>query len=232
MSFEVQLEHYAGPLQLLLELIEKEKLPITDVSLAHVTETYLSYIETHEPPTEELADFLVIATKLLLIKSHAILPREELFEPEEETTLATQLALYKLFGVAADLLNKTQQKGQQAFERSTSDVIKRSEFILPQGLSQSTLRESFELLLKHLEPFFKLQQATMERVLSVKERLVQIQEALLVRARMTFGDIIGNGRSKVDIVVSFLALLELVKQRSVQVIQSHPFSDIELKRVD
>ena len=232
MPFEVQSEQYSGPLQLLLELIEKEKLPITDVSLAQVTDAYLTYINTHEPPTQELADFLVIATKLLLIKSHAILPTDELLEEEGETTLASQLALYKLFGMAADLLDTQQQKGQQAFERSVPDVIKRSTFILPQGLSGATLRESFEQLLKHLEPFFKLQQAAIERVLSVKERLAQIQSALLIRARMTFKDLIGSGQSKVDIVVSFLALLELVKQRSVHVLQAHPFSDIELKRID
>src|SRR3989339_270893 len=95
-EFEVSLEKYSGPLQLLLELIQKEELPITEVSLARVTEDYLNYMSQHEVPTEELADFLVIASRLLLIKSRAILPQPE-EEQEEESSLALQLRLYKLF---------------------------------------------------------------------------------------------------------------------------------------
>lgn len=232
MSFEVKIEQYAGPLQLLLELIEKEKLPITDISLAQVTDDYLKYMVAHEPIPEELADFLVIATRLLLIKSHAILPREELLEEEGQTTLAAQLALYKIFVEAANILDKTQQKNHYAFERAVPDVVKTTGFALPQGLTSSMLSEAFARLLKYLEPFFKLQQAAIERIVSVKERLAQIQEAMLTRSRMTFKEMVGQGKSKVDIVVSFLALLELVKQRTVQVVQSKPFAEIELKRVD
>ncbi len=232
MSFEVKLEQYAGPLHLLLELIEKQKLPITDVSLAQVTDTYLAYVNTHQPPAEELADFLVIATRLLLIKSHEILPREDVLIEETETSLAAQLQLYKLFARGADLIDATQQTKARSFGRANADILRREEFVLPEGLAKTSLSQAFLSLLKHLEPFFRIQQAAIERVISVKERLNEIHAALLTRARMTFKDIIGNGRSKVDIVVSFLALLELVKQRSIHVIQSNPFADIEVKRVD
>lgn len=232
MAFEVNLEKYAGPLHLLLELIEKQHLPITEVSLAQVTDDYLAYINTHEPPTEELADFLVIATRLLLIKSYEILPREELFEEENTTSLAAQLQLYQLFVRAADLLNTTHQSSTRSFPRAQADVLAPGAFELPERLTAQSLPQSFLGLLKHLEPFFRIQQAAIERVVSVKERLQEIHAALLVRSQMTFRDMIGSGRSKVDIVVSFLALLELVKQRSIHVIQSNPFTDIEVRRID
>ena len=74
MAFEVRLEKFDGPLHVLLELIQAQELPITEISLAQVTEGYLRYIETQEVPPSELADFLIVATKLLLIKSQAILP--------------------------------------------------------------------------------------------------------------------------------------------------------------
>ncbi len=232
MSFEVQSQQYSGPLQLLLELIEKQELPITDVSLASITDDYLKYVEAHEPPPLELADFLVIATRLLLIKSHAILPHEELLEMENETSLAAQLKLYKIFSEAANGLDLIHQNEKTSFGRTSPDMLKRDSFVLPQGISLETIQQSFERLLKQFEPFFKIQQAAIERVMSVKERLGQIQEALLSRSRFFFHEFVKNGQSKVDVVVSFLALLELVKQRSVHVMQSQPFSEIELKRVD
>ncbi len=232
MAFEVQSEQYSGPLQLLLELIEKEQLPITDVSLARITDDYLKYVEVHEPPPLELADFLVIATRLLLIKSHAILPRDEILETENETSLAAQLKLYKIFSEAAGALDIIHQNSKLSFGRACPDVLKAESFVLPQGISLETIQQSFERLLKQLEPFFRIQQAAIERVMSVKERLHQIQEALLSRSRFFFHEFVKSGQSKVDIVVSFLAVLELVKQRSVSVIQSQPFSDIELKRID
>ena len=81
MSFEIAQAKFSGPLQLLLELIEKEELPITEVSLAQVTDGFLSYLDQTKVPTEELADFLVVATKLLYLKSRAILPN---LPPDEE----------------------------------------------------------------------------------------------------------------------------------------------------
>lgn len=232
MSFEVTLEKYAGPLHLLLELIEKRALPITEVSLAQVTDDYVTHINAHEPPPEELADFLLVATRLLLMKSHEILPREEELFEESSQSLASQLQLYQLFCKAADLIDRQQQLSARSFGRTQADVIKPEGLVLPDGVTTQSLAQAFWGLLKHLEPFFRLQQAAIERVVSVKERLKEIHDALLTRSRLVFHEMIGSGRSKVDIVVSFLALLELVKQRTVHVMQSDVFGDIEIKRVD
>jgi segregation and condensation protein A len=232
MSFEIELEKYKGPLQLLLELIEKQELPITDVSLAKVTDDYLAYINTHEPSMQELADFLVVATRLLLIKSRELLPKDEQVEEEAHTSLAAQLQLYKLFSEAAGLIDAQHQNTERSFARAQADVVKPDKFILPEGMSVMNLEIAFLYLLKRLEPFFRIKQATIERVATVKERLKEIHDAILSRARTTFRDLISGGRSKVDIVVSFLALLELVKQRSIHAVQSESFSDIEIKKVD
>ncbi|MBM5789896.1 hypothetical protein FJZ23_02300 [Candidatus Parcubacteria bacterium] len=232
MSFEVTLEQYAGPLHLLLDLIERKRLPITEVSLARVTDEYLSYVDAHEPPPEELADFLVVAARLMLIKSHEILPREELLEEGSVATLAAQLELYKLFVRAADILDARQQSPERSFVRAQADALKPEGFVFPEGLTALSLAGAFGSLLKHLAPFFRLQQAAVERIVTVKERLREIHDALLTRARLTFRDLIGQGRSKVDIVVSFLALLELVKQKTVRAVQSAHFGEIEVKRVE
>ena len=207
-------------------------MPITEVSLAGVTEKYLEYMNTHEVPPAELADFLVVATKLLLLKSQAILPIEIETEEEDPSTLALQLRLYKEFVDASRTLEERFDGVLWSFERANPDVVKLEVGEVVTHLRGEDLRESFSGLLKRLEPFFKLQTAAMERVVSVKERLREIHDAILSRTKMTFRQIAEGGKSKVDVVVSFLALLELVKQRAVQVVQSGVFDEIEIKRVD
>jgi len=231
MAFEVKLEKFDGPLHILLELIQAQELPITEVSLGHVTEKYLEYMNSQEVPPEELADFLVVATKLLLLKSQAILPID--VEPEEDpSTLALQLRLYKEFVDASRTLEERFNRAVWSFPRATPDVVKLDVAEVVTNISSSDLREAFAGLLKRLEPFFKLQTAALERVVSVKERLQEIHETILSGIKMTFRQIASTGKSKVDVVVSFLALLELVKQRVVHVVQSGAFDDIEIKRVD
>ncbi|MBI4437913.1 segregation/condensation protein A [Candidatus Uhrbacteria bacterium] len=232
MSFEVRLETFDGPLHVLLELIQTSKLPITEVSLSKVTDDYLRYIDAHDVPASELADFLVIATRLLLIKSQAILPGPLDDEQEDATTLALQLRLYQEFVEASKHLETLFDRAQRSFERARCDVVKPSHMEIPPGVHAAALREAFAGLLRRLEPFFRLQEAAIERVVSVQERLREIHEAILSKAKLTFAHFAGHGRSRVDVVVSFLALLELVKQRVVRVVQADPFQDIEIKRVD
>lgn len=230
MSFSISQQAYDGPLHLLLELIEKRALAIKDVSLAQVTDEYVAYLNMHEPPVEELADFLLIATRLLLIKSHELLPKEAELEEESLPSLATQLQLYKLFVGLADVIDEVQQSTKQSFARAHAEVKKLEGFILPETCTTAALAQALSDLLRQLEPFFQLQQAAIERVVSVKERLSEIHDVLVSRSRIFFRDIIGFGRSKVDIVVSFLALLELVKQRSVHVLQQDAFGEIEISK--
>ena len=118
MAFEVKLETFDGPLHVLLELIQASHLPITEVSLGAVTEKYLEYMNSQDVPAEELADFLVVATKLLLLKSQAILPIE--VEPEEDpSTLALQLRLYKEFVDASRTRGAIRQWGLVACASDT-----------------------------------------------------------------------------------------------------------------
>ena len=232
MGFEVKQDGFDGPLHLLLDLIESQELPITEVSLAQVAEGYLAHINEHAPPPEELADFLIVATKLLLLKSRAILPVEIEEVQEDASTLALQLRLYKEFIAASKKLEELYDTPMVSFPRAKADVVKATELMVADSLTPSLLNDTFTKLLKRLEPFFKLQQAAIERVVSVRERLRQIHDAVLSRSKMTFRDVVGKGQSRVDIVVSFLALLELVKQRIVNVIQEDTFQDIHITRVD
>jgi len=233
MTFEVKLQAFSGPLQLLLELIEQKEMPITEVSLAQVTDGYLQYVNTHEVPPEELADFLVVASKLLLLKSRAILPDPEPVEEEvDPSLLAEQLRLYKAFVDVSAHIDERFSGATRMFARRTMAIEPKTEYQMPENAGPERLRGAFAALLKCLSPFFSLRQASLERVVSVNERLEQIRGAVLQRSRMTFRDVLQGSKSKSDVVVSFLALLELVKQKTVNTIQGDTFSDIVIKHVE
>lgn len=233
MAFEARLENFSGPLQLLLELIENKELEITSVSLAKVTDDYLKELEARDVPSEELADFLTIAARLILIKSHALLPTFALEEEGDADSLAAQLKLYKEFVAATEHIERLFGTQRVAFAPARPLVMKTEiTFLPPENATLSGLQIAFAGLMKRLEPFFALRQVSMERVVSVEQRIKDIHHALKARAAMTFRDLTAGASSKIEVVVSFLALLELMKQRLIRTVQSSAFGEIELKRVD
>ncbi len=231
--FEVQQESFSGPMHLLLELIEKEKLQITEVSLSTVAKEYLTHVNEREVASIELADFLVIASKLLYLKSKVLLPDPMLDDDESASNLVDQLRLYKTFVEVTKTIEALHQNSNICLNRQRSKALKQKvEFSMPENLNQEELTLVFTNLLKKLQPFFALQRTAIERVVSVKERIAQMHKAILSRAQVSFQDVVSSSKNKVEIVISFLALLELVKQRTVSVMQSGSFDDIEIKRVD
>lgn len=233
MDFEVELQEFSGPLQLLLELIQKEELPITEVSLAEVAKDYLDYVDSHDVATEEIADFLVVATKLLLLKSQAILPEVEAEEEDvDPSTLASQLKMYKAFVDISEHIDERFSGAKRMHRRTSSTADPTVEYPMPENVTSDKMQQAFRGLMKRLSPFFSLKKASMERAVSVHDRLEQIRGAVLERSRMTFSDVLQGSRNKTDVVVSFLALLELVKQKTVHTIQGETFEDIVIKHAD
>ena len=229
MSFELKMEEFAGPLQVLLELIEQEEMDITEVSLAKVADDYLTYVDQGDVPADELADFLVIASRLLYIKSQAIMP-DLTIEEEEGLDLAEQLKMYKKFVQASKMIEELYAKQQIMYIRQRP-LKQVKEFAPPSKLKTTGLEIAMRGLIKKLEPFLRLKQASLQKVTSVQERIKNIHGAIMDRARFSFGEMI-NGANKVDVIVNFLALLELVKQRIVSANQSGLFDEIDIKRVD
>lgn len=223
------MEEFAGPLQVLLDLIEREEMDITEVSLAKVADEYLVYVEQGEVPTEELADFLVIASRLLYIKSRTILPDLEI-EDDEVGDLAEQLKMYKKFVQASKMIETLYSQQQVMYTRQKPLKIQK-EFAPPGRADVSLLEDSMRGLIKRLAPFLALQKVSLRRVASVQERIKNIHTAIVNRANFSFSDITGSG-NRIDVVTNFLALLELVKQRIVYVNQSKLFEDINIKRVE
>lgn len=229
--FQVSTQKFSGPLDLLLALIEKEELPISEVALAQVTGDYLEFINENEVLAEELADFLTVAARLLLIKSNAILPAPEQTEVDQNN-LATQLRLYRAFVEVAGKLENLYASGNVLFARPYIPLPVEPGFRPPEKVTVGVLAEAFRGLMKRLEPFFALRQASLDRVASVEERIRDIHQAILKRAKFVFSDVVGATKSPAEIVVSFLALLELIKQKIIKAQQSKAFEEIVLTRND
>ena len=229
---KIQIAQFEGPLELLLELIEREKLDISEISLSQVTEQYLDCLkEIAETNPDELADFLVVASKLLLIKSRILLP-ELTVDDDDATDLALQLRMYKEFYEASKALQKMIVKRRFLFPRMKPAIPITTVFNPPKHLTPSHLHELFLSVLKAIEPVIELPREIVRRTVSLQEKIANISEMLTKQAEVNFSSLMSKASSKMDVIVTFLALLELVKRRSVVVHQHGNFKDIVVHQPD
>lgn len=236
-GFQLALPIFEGPLDLLLHLIEREELDITNIALVQVADQYLEFIREQEQINlDVLADFIYIGARLLLLKSRALLPRPEtpdeaLSEYENPTDdLARQLREYKLFKEAAGQLRSIEQAGVHSYPR----IAPPPEMPPPLGLDGVTLdllREMVEQALTRVpaeapEPIIRPHRIT------VREKVAHIRERILEHRRLSFRALMMECGSRMEIIVSFMAVLELIKSRVLDAEQDTAFADIALVAVD
>ena len=231
-------DKFSGPLGLLLDLIQNEKLDITEVSLAKIADEYLKYIRKlsdSDIDPEELADFLVLAAKLLYIKSKALLPYLSKGEEDEELTeLTEQLKIYQEFREASLELKKIIAKGNYLFlpplNKSRRQFSEEKIFSPPAKLNDSLLQEKFLEIIQRLEKRQeeKLPEKSLEPKINIEEKILELRKELSKKIRINFSKILAKSESKTEVVVSFLALLELIKQRELIFEQDDLFSEISI----
>jgi segregation and condensation protein A len=233
-GYTVTIPVYEGPLDLLLQLIEHAELDITAVALAQVTDQYLAYIHQMQVPAEEISAFLVVAARLLQIKSEALLPRPPVREPGEEDlgeALARQLQIYKRFKELANWLDGREARHLRTYLRVAPPLKIEGRL----DLSDITLAE----LLAAAEGIFAEEadkQAlgtviTVPRI-TIREKITLIAERLGNATNVPFNSLFGQKPSRLEVVVTFLALLELIKRYRVAARQTGLFSDIEIEKVE
>jgi segregation and condensation protein A len=230
-TYTVRLPVYEGPLDLLLELIERAELDITKIALAQVTDQYLSHLrQITERDLGDLASFLVVAARLLQIKSEALLPRPPEREPGEEDpgdALARQLILYRQFKQAAAAMAARLEAGLHSYARLAPPP--RSEPHLDLGtLRLDDLRHTLQQVLAAVKAEPEWVDSVAAPRISIRTKIALIFETLRRHGRMDFRDLLRRSRSRLEVVVSFLAVLELIKQRQILARQERPFDDIEI----
>lgn len=228
----IVLEKFQGPLDVLLQFIEEKKLEITDIALSEVTEQYLAYLEqVEEMFPEELADFLVIAAKLLFLKSKILLPVHE--EEVDEEDLAQQLRLFHRFQEASKDIEKLLHAHQVLF--AAQEGVARQQhitFVPPEGITGTIIAALFQEILERLRPAIVIPESSIQRAVSMKEKILQIYRMLSQKNILSFRECLEIGsRSKSEIIVTFLALLELAKQQRIHVRQTKVFTDITIENI-
>jgi len=233
-NYSVTTPVYEGPLDLLLQLIERAELDITAVSLAQVTEQYLEYIHQMLVPAEEISAFLVVAAKLLQIKSEALLPRAPTREVGEEDigeALARQLRIYKRFKELAGWLEDRVNRNLRTYLRVAPPPKVESRL----DLSNITLAD----LMSAAEDIFaeEAEKESLGTIISapritIREKITLIAEHLGKSKNATFRGLLGREPTRLEIVVTFLALLELVKRYRVSARQEALFSDIQIEKME
>ncbi len=234
MTYAIKIDHFEGPLDLLLQLVEQAEMDITKVSLMEVTEPFVKHVEENRGkiPPEDLADFLMVAAKLVYLKSKALLPHLNDPSLEEGPDLETQLRMYKAFVEAAKQIGERWLEGKEMYGRVHRPVRQTEPvFAPPQSITGLTLKELFEKAIKRLEPVFALPKAAIERVVTIEEKISSLKERIGKMLRLSFHRFLAESQDKAEMVVGFLALLELIKQKTVKVEQTALFHDIQLQQI-
>lgn len=228
--YDLKLQKFEGPFDLLIELIEANKLDITEISLASVVEQYLSFLEKLDTvETGYLAEFLVIASRLLLLKSKILLPKMQMSEEEEKDIfeLKRQLELYQKFKQIAPEIQKIFLSDEKFFNRDVS-ASRQVVFYPPSNLKAEDLKTYFREVLVDYPEQPHLPQAQMSRSISIKEKIDFIKTLVSSRIKTTFQEMIKDSKSKSESIVSFLAVLELLKNNFIIVEQRIAFGEINV----
>ncbi len=245
MSLSVTLEKFEGPLDLLLHLIEKNKINIYDIPIVEITEQYMDYIrQMQEQDMEVMSEFLVMAATLLNIKSKMLLPQEEPENTEEPVDprqeLVERLLQYKMYKYASlELSDRQLDAGRILFKEANlpPEIADYKEPIDTQALlSDLTLQKLhtiFESVMKKqvekIDPVRSKFGRIEKEEVSMSKKMREIQEYALANKRFSFRALLMEQYDKMDVVVTFLCILELMKIGRMHVVQEEIFDEIEIE---
>ncbi|UFH51720.1 segregation and condensation protein A [Pseudomonas sp. KNUC1026] len=227
---EVFLEAFEGPLDLLLYLIRKQNIDVLDIPVAEITRQYMSYVELMKTVRLELAaEYLVMAAMLAEIKSRMLLPRSAEVEEEEgdpRAELIRRLQEYERFKGAAEQIDGLPRVGREIVVPSLDAPLAKARKLLPEVALQEVLLAMADVLRRN--DMFESHQVSRE-ALSTRERMSQVLERLRDGAFVPFVSLFSAEEGKLGVVVTFMAILELVKESLIELVQNEPFAAIHVR---
>ncbi|MGB9668950.1 MAG: segregation and condensation protein A [Anaerolineales bacterium] len=228
-TYQVETDIYQGPLDLLLQLIEKAELDITKLALAQVTDQYLAYIKTFDHlQTNEISVFIVIAAKLLQIKSSVLLPKPRIIDEESTDIgdeLVQQLIEYKKVRQVAQWLAEREARGLRTYLRIAPPPKMEGKIDLT-SIDINMLLSAARIVFTQLGENDELEKQLIQPIYSIRNKIQFIISRLQQEGSTTFLKLINHKPTRVEIMITFLALLELIKQKQIEVYQENLFSDI------
>lgn len=236
-DYKVRLEIFEGPLDLLLYLIKRDEIDIYEISLERLTRQYLEYLQAFKELNIDVAgEFIVMAANLIYTKSRSLLPvdqrppDEEAEEDDPRWDLIRQLIEYKKFKEAAGQLQLRALEQERIFGREGTGAAEAAGPLRLEEVGIFQLINAFQTVLKRLEARQDVQEIFGEHF-SVSDKIEVILQRVGGETNVRFSDLFGEMVSRVEIVVTFLALLELIRLKQVRAIQDGPFDEIEIAPV-
>ncbi len=233
--YTVKIEFFEGPLDVLLGIIEARELDISLVSLSEVADQFVCYVESsHTIPLEHLADFLVVASRLLLIKSRALLPVLENEEEEEDMSidLEAQIKEYKRFKEISDILGRHYALSQTLFRREAYLAVPLPEpSSFEYTFSSQDMGFSFSRLVEQLPDPEALKKKVIRRIISLEEKIAYFKRIFSQKEKGTFVSLLGNDTDNESLSISFLAFLELARIKVIRVHQEEHFGEIIFEKI-
>ena len=228
-NFSIKTDAYQGPFELLLDLIETRKLLVNDLTLSNITEDFIQHVRAQSAfPVEETANFIQIAATLLLIKSKSLIP--DLALTDEETADVEDL---KRRLEAYEKVREATRELSRIFGRTVmlpaGERVPEISFAPSDDLSVNALAEALARVLATREVVEELPEARVKPLVTIEEMMDRLAKRVQSAMTLSFNEFSGNQKEKIEIIVSFLAVLELVKQDAVAAEQFTAHGDISIK---
>ena len=239
MKYSIHLNVYDGPLDLLCDMISKQKIDIKDISIIEITKQYLAYINMLEARELEVtSDFITMATKLLEIKSKYLLFSQRELDEEEDPRLELmeQLKEYKKYKKASEVLKDSVDYLNQPYYRNREEIIIDDKVDLNE-ISIDSIKSILPYIFKvknieeenETKKDERLNKIVRGKIISVEEKIEYIQNILTTADKISFNNIIKDN-TKDEVIATFLSLLELIKAKEIVVVQENFFEDIIIKK--
>lgn len=236
MSYKLHLDVFEGPLDLLLYLIKKDDIDICDIPIATVTDQYLQYIDMMKLlDLEIVGDFLVMAATLMQIKSRMLLPpdpteEEEDVDPRDE--LVRRLQEYQIFKEIAEQLKLKETERQNFFPRQMSEEMKKE--LIDDSKEVYFEANLFDLINAFSQALGRFKEESVYQVskeeFTVEQKIHEVLHLLLRHSTVRLNELFEKATNKMEVIVTFMAILELIRLREIKVMQKRLFSDIEVVR--
>jgi segregation and condensation protein A len=229
----IKLEAFEGPLDLLLHLIKKEEVDIWNIPIAHITAQYLEYLQIMKDLNINLAgEWLMMAATLIYIKSRMLVPQEQSSDAQQEeedprTELVYQLLEHQKFKNAAEMLYTREEVENAVWNKPPVDVLEDGSDVV--AVTLFDLLRAFHEVVQRFEA-----QRTMElnqEQVTIEQKIEDIRKRLIIYDKMLFSSFFAEARSKRHLIVTFLALLELVRLHEIWMVQKKAFEEIEIRKV-
>lgn len=247
MGISYKLENFEGPLDLLLHLIDKNKVNIYDIPIVEITEQYLEYVSAMDhQDLDVVSEFLVMAATLLEIKAKLLLPAEKNEEGEEEdprSELVARLLEYKMYKYMAQELREREDDAERALFKEPTIPPEVAKYEPPlnldellDGLTLARLQAVYQMVMKRqenkIDPVRSKFGNIKKEPISLEDRIGAVIEYARNHPKFSFRQMLSEAGDRLEVVVTFLAVLELMKLGKIYLTQEHLFDDMEIKTLD